>query len=344
MKKITIIGVLVLMVLISCKKEADVVFEEEKTTEESKEVVGTKWGQVDADFDEYVEDMIVFDGKIILSYLDFVDGSISFSGEYNGSSFNKHSLQQSGTGFDKFKILNSKLYGMGAVGFNGAWEFDPEAFTKWTGFSSNGTNYYDIDYLDGSLVIASSKSPYIHKGSEAMGEGFNGSINNLLYFNGDLIAVGGFSASGSEEMYGVARWDGSKWQKLGEGLDGSVLTAAIYDGKLVVGGRFKYAGDIECNNIAAWDGTTWSSLNGGFQDEFNAVFSIITAGSELLVGGEFEEADGVYSPYLIKWTGSDWEKLPSGIPSRVGAMTIYKDKLYVVNGTNLENNYFLRLD
>jgi hypothetical protein len=171
---------------------------------------------------------------------------------------------------------------------------------------------------------------------------YNDSIS--LYLNDLKDAIGGFSASGSEEMSGIARWNGSQWEKLGGGLDGTAYTATVYNGKLAVGGRFKKADGRECNGIAIWDGSSWSDLDGGFQGEYDVVLSLLANGEELIVGGDFEEAGDVYSPYVIKWDVTQWVELPSSVPSSVGAMTIYNDKLYIVNGSNLDNNFFLRLD
>ncbi|MEN8731357.1 MAG: hypothetical protein ABF321_02160 [Bacteroidia bacterium] len=343
MNKIALITVALIIGIAGCKKEENVTFDEEGESSVPS-IVGTVWKPAAVNFDDYIEDMIVYEGKIILSYLEYADGSPSFSGAYNGTSVTRDKLSQSGSGFAKFKILNGELNGMGSVGVYGGWRYTPNEFNSWQPVSQNGNNYYDMEYLDNNLIIASSKSPYIHKGAEVMGDGFNSSVNNLLYFKGDLIAIGGFSASGSEEMSGIARWNGSQWEKLGGGLDGTAYTATVYNGKLAVGGRFKKADGRECNGIAIWDGSSWSDLDGGFQGEYDVVLSLLANGEELIVGGDFEEAGDVYSPYVIKWDGTQWVELPSSVPSSVGAMTIYNDKLYIVNGSNLDNNFFLRLD
>ena len=45
----------------------------------------------------------------------------------------------------------------------------------------------------------------------------NGTVRALAVYNGVLYAGGDFTLAGGTTIYGVARWDGSAWQKMGGG-------------------------------------------------------------------------------------------------------------------------------
>lgn len=101
----------------------------------------------------------------------------------------------------------------------------------------------------------------------AMANGFDGSVAVMgIDMAGDVYAGGSFTLSGSADMKGVSRWNGSAWLSLGSGLlaangvgPGSVDDLSFFsDGRMIVVGIFGYAGGIPMNNIGFWNGSSWS--------------------------------------------------------------------------------------
>ncbi|MCA8975922.1 MAG: hypothetical protein KDC98_14465, partial [Planctomycetes bacterium] len=111
----------------------------------------------------------------------------------------------------------------------------------------------------------------------AMGDGFSdGGYPEMEAFatlpNGDLVAGGDFTRSGSTVVNGIARWDGTAWQPLGSGMNGPVFSLAVTPARdLIAGGAFTLAGGVAANNIARWDGTAWHPLGAGVNSSVTAL-------------------------------------------------------------------------
>ncbi len=89
-------------------------------------------------------------------------------------------------------------------------------------------------------------------------------VEDVVVFDGDLIAIGQFMSAGGGLANLVARWDGSAWHPLGDGLSGGdAYVGIIYDEMLVVAGQFSQAGGNPAGKIATWDGEDWRRLGGG---------------------------------------------------------------------------------
>jgi len=82
----------------------------------------------------------------------------------------------------------------------------------------------------------------------AMGEGFDGRVESLIFHHGDPIACGPFLASGNAFVSHVARWDGSHWLPIGDGVSDAG------------GGLAEYAGALHCGRFR-WNGARWIELD-----------------------------------------------------------------------------------
>jgi hypothetical protein len=126
-----------------------------------------------------------------------------------------------------------------------------------------------------------------------------GVVHALAQYQGELVAAGHFSASGSTSLANIAGWDGLAWQPLGDGLPGGeVLALATYQGELIAGGVWP-------DGIARWDGTAWRSPGGGVS---GTVEALLVYGADLIVGGEFEQAGGVPAQDIARWDGANWQE------------------------------------
>ena len=343
-----------LFLLSACKKEDEVPFEdEEDPTENPGEtpVTGTTWSEADPDFDEKIDAMLTHDGNLYVSFVHFDGSNVVYSGRYDGTSVtNITGPNGSGTGFTKLRERGGTMYGVGAIGSAGAYRFTGSAWS--TEASNTGTfvNIYDIERLGDKTVVGFGSDPNINiEGSsgamETMGDGFDSGVLALTTYNGEIIAGGGFTASGSTTLNHIARWDGSSWQPLGDGLDGSVSDLTVYGDLLVAIGSFTTAGSVSASKIAFWDGSTWSAAGSGIQGGANGMRTVLAHGTELFVGGDFDTAGGISSPNVAKWNGSSWEELAGGAPNIVGSIAVFEDKLYIaIEFSGAGNNFFLRLD
>ena len=96
-----------------------------------------------------------------------------------------------------------------------------------------------------------------------VGDGFAGGIvwKLAVYDDGSgdaLYAFGTFTASGSEPLSRMAKWNGTSWESFGGGASGTVLDALVVPSdegdNLIVVGQFTAIADEPRNRIAAWEG------------------------------------------------------------------------------------------
>ncbi len=137
---------------------------------------------------------------------------------------------------------------------------------------------------------------------EAIGDGIQGTVYDIIRHNGTLYIAGMFYPSGYDG-YGIcARWDGSTWKLVGPvfqhgsdyGNEGYAL--ASFQGKLIIGGHFRKLGGVTVNNIAqlSQSGNTWEPLaGGGIQGpdvEEERVNTLCVVSDRLYIGGTFDKA------------------------------------------------------
>ena len=171
----------------------------------------------------------------------------------------------------------------------------------------------------------------------ALGDGLDGHVWALLSApDGSLYAGGDFRHSGSVEVNGVARWDGTAWRPLGDGaangVNGSVRSLAWGNGRLYVGGIFKEVGGDSTDNVAAWDpgAGAWSLLGDGLGTDFlPSVDAMTFAQGRLFAGGFFQNSGGLELSNIARWNGESWETLGSGVDHAVYAMLEHHDDIYV---------------
>jgi len=116
------------------------------------------------------------------------------------------------------------------------------------------------------LVDASNVAYFDGSSWNALGDGLNGAVYDLArQSNGDLLAVGLFTGSGSITINGIARWNGAQWAPpsagAGQTLTGTVSSIAVRgDGTYVISGSFTIAGESPITNLAEWRGGAFHAL------------------------------------------------------------------------------------
>jgi hypothetical protein len=151
----------------------------------------------------------------------------------------------------------------------------------------------------------------------------------------ELYAGGTFFASGGNQVYYIARWNGSSWSAAGFGLGVATMVNALTvfdDGSgaaLYAGGDFESFG-----YVAKWNGSSWSTLGSGVGGiTYPAVLSLAAFddgnGSALFAGGYFTMAGHVTANNIAKWNGSSWSAPGTGMPGQysgsVSALTVFDD-------------------
>jgi hypothetical protein len=314
-------------------------------------ISGTIWTDIDPNFvsSRRIMGMDVINDKLLLTYASIYSISAYYS-ENNGIEQLSQNLQ-SGLGFEKIETLNNVVYGIGLIGTSGVHKFNPNTtYDNWSGIVDVNTNVYAFAEYNSKKVVACGVSPYVRINSSGssyslLGNNFNGTVNDLLVFNGKLIAAGSFTAAGSTTLNRIAQWNGSEWQPLMNGLNGNVSDLIIYQNKLIALGKFTLAGSISTKYVAVWNGSSWSALGSGLSGGFNGALKGIVYNNDLIIAGDFSYAGGVNSKNIIKWNGISWQALANGSPYPIGELCVYKDKLYIANALNITNGNFLkRLD
>ncbi len=168
-----------------------------------------------------------------------------------------------------------------------------------------------------------------------LGAGTNGWVNNLVAFDGKLIASGGFTRAGGVET-SFAQWDGTTWSAVaGWPLGQVVHHLVVFGGDLVVTGSFLTIGDLEASYIIAWDGNTWRALDGrGVREGLGldrGATSFVPYGEDLLVGGAFEFAGSIAAKGLARWNGAKWSSF--GLEAdNVNGIAVDGDRIFVCGG------------
>jgi hypothetical protein len=198
-----------------------------------------------------------------------------------------------------------------ASGYGGphvvAYRFDG---SSWSEVSKNGTY--------GTVALGEAGVRFSQYGSAA-----------AIEFNGELYVGSSYPWFGGEDMRYIARWNGSKWNRVGSGLNGRVSSFHIYNSELYVVGGFTEAGGKSASTIAKWNGSSWSAVGGGFGASALNTISIDQSGT-IYVGGAFTAGSGMN--YVARWNGSAWSAIGNGLTH---STTIYVNSSSIDSAGNL---------
>jgi hypothetical protein len=151
----------------------------------------------------------------------------------------------------------------------------------------------------------------------------DGTIEDLVVFEGDIIAAGDFDDVGGVPARRVARWNGAAWAPVGEGIGGAgdftnplVRDMEVFQGNLYAAGEFYSTGnDVLVESIAKWDGSSWSPLvsvpnpaaGGGI------IYSLSSDSQRLYMGGQFATRGGQSMSNVAAWDGTAYAALGTGV-------------------------------
>lgn len=345
---------LLAVVLFSCKKEEPVALPNPEGSIVGFDyyITGSVWTNVNPGGffpGNIVRALYGFDNELLIT-MSITD---TLSMTYDGSNVEypnqTYSSMGGGNGIYEFEEIDGELYGIGYLGNHGLYRYDRSQYPNpWQPVGGVSGFFNSVTKHNGNFVACGSILPRIRilNGAnwEAFPQDINGQVKCIKSFNGELIAAGIFGSLGN-----IARWDSgtNSWQTLGAGLNGSVFDLEIMNDVLYVAGAFTATldGDTTCRFIAAWDGTEWKNVDGGLTGNFG-VQCLLAHDNQLFIGGEFDSGGGVFSRNVIKWTESlGYATLGNGVSDPIGAMAIFKNRLYVTNfSTSFNGDFIMRLD
>ncbi|MBY0307885.1 MAG: hypothetical protein K2Q09_04005, partial [Phycisphaerales bacterium] len=164
-----------------------------------------------------------------------------------------------------------------------------------------------------------------------------GLVRDLLEYNGDLIAVGGFTSIDGQPAGGVARWTANGWDFLAGGVNGTVYSACVFAGELYVSGSFSTAGGVSASNYARWDGargaavaTSGSEILTQTGSPSMVVFNGLLMAARLPLAGS--------GSVVASFDGNRWLQVDQGANGPIFRLCPMNDRLGVVGSFTMINN------
>lgn len=161
-------------------------------------------------------------------------------------------------------------------------------------------------------------------------------INNFLY------VCGGFNQVGDSISYGVAMWDGFRWNYMDAYCQTTLWpqSVAIYRGDLFTGCGQYYDNETNYRTfITRWNGETWDSIGGAFNDN---IFALEVFRDTLYIGGGFSYWGGDSPNPTHRSKGLVKLYMPdNGCDYLKPRINTWADTFYIYNGeaeVNLYNN------
>jgi PKD repeat protein len=235
--------------------------------------------------------------------------------------------------------------------------------------------YNNYGFYDVTLIVSNAAGSdtiimnnYITIGNpqvSSIGGGLNGGVHDLIVYNNELYAGGGFTTAGGVSANRVAKWDGTNWHNLGTGVERVVVSFEIFNGELYA------AADLY---IYKWDGMNWSiidSLSGGGWTWFNYIkvyngelyiakdsivvkwdgtnmttvgitsytdYNDVTTGgevywlevynNELYAGGSFDSINGIGVDMVAKYDGTNWYPAGTEVDTTDNYRVVYVMQVY----------------
>jgi trimeric autotransporter adhesin len=154
---------------------------------------------------------------------------------------------------------------------------------------------------------------------------FNGEVRAIVSFEGDIIAGGDFNSVDGMMVFGIARWNGSRWDSVGGGFSRPVDELLVAEETLFAAGGFNYAGDNVAHGVARWTGSEWEQVGDGIEGR---VKSLAFGGGALYAGGNFQLDDGA-SFNVARFDGTRWQPLAKGVSAPAETIAWHDGALYV---------------
>lgn|GEM_PF-4184988 len=149
-----------------------------------------------------------------------------------------------------------------------------------TGSLLIGGDFVQAGGIPSSFVSRLTQSTY-----SAVGTGFNGTVQDLMFHDSELYASGTFTMTGVDSTYHIAKWDtvANAWVPILDDMDGYIYDMESYGGYLYVCGSFTQVNGVPMNHTVRFDGVNWSATS-----------MSVSAGSVSVSDFEKDDVGGLY--------------------------------------------------
>ncbi len=208
-------------------------------------------------------------------------------------------------------------------------------------FASNAFNRHvrsilvhgDEVYVGGDFTIAGGRmASHVAKwdGTRwfALGQGVNGSVNALAWYNGALYAGGNFTQAGGQNIPMLARWNGTAWSAVGLPINDFVTSLVVHEGLLYIAGYFSQLDGQPVGSILAWDGTNLSDTGLG-NSGLSRTTALANLGGSLYAGVSALGPPENRSYGVVRRTATGWEEVARGLNNHIYSLAVYGGQLYV---------------
>lgn len=148
-------------------------------------------------------------------------------------------------------------------------------------------------------------------------------VDQLVVYQGELVAVGNFVKLNGDTMNHIARFDGSSWHRLGAGLPAAPSSTA----EVVPIGNRLYVPGNSTNPVRCWDGTSWTTPMNGIVSS-GVPSSMATDGTNLYVLGTFVMAGFGSQIVLFRYDGTSWSEVGTRNAVRSSGLAFHDGALY----------------
>lgn len=169
---------------------------------------------------------------------------------------------------------------------------------------------------------------------DSLGVGANNFILTVAVGpDGKLYAGGAFTSIGGITVQGIARWNGTAWEKVGTGAGANNTVYSIAfdaNGAVYISGDFTSVDGVAASRIAKFDGSSWSALGAGLNGQTRAL--AFANNGILYAGGVFTTAGGGAAANIAQWNGTAWSALSSGVNNTVLSLAVGPDGYLYIGG------------
>lgn len=362
MRKLTYVFGIAAISLVGCKKKPLPPFIGQSLPEVTA-TSGTYWDTIgDRAFNLDVNCLEVFNGELFIGgdFSQWGSSSSYFSASFDGVSISTHTGNSFVFGgFEDFHVDNDgKLYAAGAFQST----FGPRRFAYWNGsswtggFDPGGTTYAVSEGVSGADIsiggninsypgVAGSSTPF--SSAAVVGAGLNGTVYDMIVFNGKLIACGQFTTSGSQPLGYIAEFNGTGWVPIvsPQDLNNVAFAMTEFQGHLYVVGDFTQAfGVSNVNHIVKYVPNTnsWEAVGTGLAGSGTVrAKALYSDANGVYVGGSFQTAGGVPSPNIALWDNSSWKAIGNGVSETVNDITVYLNDIHIATARNTSSEAYV---
>ena len=164
-------------------------------------------------------------------------------------------------------------------------------------------------------------------------------IRGIARFQDEIYADLQDVPSGDDIIYGIARWNGERWDSLqggvktSSGFAGEFYSILSMEEEILVGGLFRQAGELPANGLAIWNGNTWKAFDFPGRGFDSRICCLSRLGNDIYAAGNFivmaEEGE---TKDIARFDGEKWHAVDGGIKgglAHINAMLVFQGQLYV---------------